>query len=115
MAKMRQLFTHPRWSKLAERAKGGGHGGMDFVMNWRHLDCIRQGEKLANKGSKGLRERLFRLRHDNRLQQQVIQTESQVECRIAIPRAFGIKKHRPEGADEYVLGAHIAVHQRDAR
>ena len=43
MAKMRKLFTHPLWSKLAEKAKGGGHGGMDFVMNWRHLDCIRQG------------------------------------------------------------------------
>ena len=43
MARMRKLFTHPLWRKLAERAKGGGHGGMDFVMNWRHLDCIRQG------------------------------------------------------------------------
>jgi len=43
LAAMRKLFTHPLWSKLAERAKGGGHGGMDFVMNWRHLDCIRQG------------------------------------------------------------------------
>lgn len=43
LARMRKLFTHPLWRKLAERAKGGGHGGMDFVMNWRHLDCIRQG------------------------------------------------------------------------
>ena len=43
MAKMRKIFTHPLWRKLEERAKGGGHGGMDFVMNWRHLDCIRQG------------------------------------------------------------------------
>jgi len=41
---MREKFTHPLWKKLAERAKGGGHGGMDFVMNWRHLDCIRSGE-----------------------------------------------------------------------
>ena len=43
LARMRKLFTHPLWRKLEERAKGGGHGGMDFVMNWRHLDCIRQG------------------------------------------------------------------------
>jgi hypothetical protein len=43
LARMRKLFTHPLWTKLADRAKGGGHGGMDFVMNWRHLDCIRQG------------------------------------------------------------------------
>ena len=43
LARMRKYFTHPLWRKLEERARGGGHGGMDFVMNWRHLDCIRQG------------------------------------------------------------------------
>jgi hypothetical protein len=43
LAKMREKFTHPLWRKLAERAKGSGHGGMDFVENWWHLDCIRQG------------------------------------------------------------------------
>jgi hypothetical protein len=42
-AKMRKLFTHPLWRKLEERARGGGHGGMDFVMNWRLLDCLRAG------------------------------------------------------------------------
>lgn len=41
---MREKFTHPLWKQLEERAKGGGHGGMDFVMNWRHLDCIRTGQ-----------------------------------------------------------------------
>ena len=43
MAVMREKFTHPLWKRLAEKSKGGGHGGMDFVMNWRHLDCIRTG------------------------------------------------------------------------
>jgi predicted dehydrogenase len=43
LSAMRARFTHPLWRKLAERAKQSGHGGMDFVMNWRHLDCIRQG------------------------------------------------------------------------
>jgi hypothetical protein len=43
LAIMRQKFTHPLWQQLQERAKDGGHGGMDFVMNWRLLDCIRQG------------------------------------------------------------------------
>jgi hypothetical protein len=43
MAIMRQKFTHPLWSKLAARAAGSGHGGMDFVMNYRHLDCIHRG------------------------------------------------------------------------
>ena len=40
---MRRKYTHPLWRSLADRAKGSGHGGMDFVMNWRHLDCIRRG------------------------------------------------------------------------
>ena len=43
MAIMREKFTHPLWKKLAARAKGGGHGGMDFVMSWRLLDCLRRG------------------------------------------------------------------------
>ena len=43
LAAMRERFAHPLWRSLAERAKGSGHGGMDFVMNWRHLDCIRLG------------------------------------------------------------------------
>ena len=40
---MRKKFMHPLWKKLAERAQGGGHGGMDFVMAWRLLDCLRRG------------------------------------------------------------------------
>jgi len=43
LAKMRQAYTHPLWAKLADRAAGAGHGGMDFVENWQHLDCVRSG------------------------------------------------------------------------
>jgi predicted dehydrogenase len=43
LQKMREQFTHPLWRQLAARAKDAGHGGMDFVMNWRHLDCLRRG------------------------------------------------------------------------
>ena len=43
---MREKFTHPLWRRLAEKARDGGHGGMDFVMNWRHLDCLRRGVTL---------------------------------------------------------------------
>jgi hypothetical protein len=43
MLAMREKFTHPLWRKLQDRSKGGGHGGMDFVMNWRLLDAIRRG------------------------------------------------------------------------
>jgi len=43
MAIMREKFTHPLWKKLQTRAAGSGHGGMDYVVNWRHLDCLRRG------------------------------------------------------------------------
>jgi len=43
MKKMRDKFTHPLWKQLQTRAKGSGHGGMDFVINYRMLDCLRQG------------------------------------------------------------------------
>jgi hypothetical protein len=44
LEKMRSKFTHPLWSKLVQAAKGSGHGGMDYVMNWRLMDCLRTGQ-----------------------------------------------------------------------
>ena len=43
LASMRSKFTHPLWKKLEDRAAGQGHGGMDYVMNWRLVDCVRRG------------------------------------------------------------------------
>ncbi|MDR2981797.1 MAG: Gfo/Idh/MocA family oxidoreductase [Puniceicoccales bacterium] len=40
---MRQKYDHPLYKQLQERAKTSGHGGMDYVMSYRLLDCIRQG------------------------------------------------------------------------
>ncbi len=37
-------FEHPLWKELQERAKGAGHGGMDFVMNYRLMQCLLKGE-----------------------------------------------------------------------
>ena len=37
-------WEHPLWGELAERAKGGGHGGMDYVMNYRLIQCLLRGE-----------------------------------------------------------------------
>lgn len=39
-----QEWEHPLWKSLQERAKGGGHGGMDFVLNFRLMECLRKGE-----------------------------------------------------------------------
>jgi len=37
-------YDHPLWKKLSGDAKAhGGHGGMDFVMMWRIIYCLRNG------------------------------------------------------------------------
>ena len=43
----RKEFAHPVWKKLqTEATKNGGHGGMDFVMLWRLIDCFNRGAAL---------------------------------------------------------------------
>ncbi|HRF60614.1 MAG TPA: Gfo/Idh/MocA family oxidoreductase [Fimbriimonadaceae bacterium] len=40
-------FDHPLWKRMGELAQRmGGHGGMDFLMLWRIIDCLRNGEPL---------------------------------------------------------------------
>jgi len=40
-------YDHPLWKRLeAEAKRNGGHGGMDFVMLWRIVYCLRNGEPL---------------------------------------------------------------------
>ncbi|MBC7894286.1 MAG: Gfo/Idh/MocA family oxidoreductase [Cytophagaceae bacterium] len=34
---------HELWRTLGTQARTGGHGGMDFVMAWRLLHCMREG------------------------------------------------------------------------
>jgi hypothetical protein len=36
-------FEHPLWTKLQQQAAGSGHGGMDYVMSWRLVQCLREG------------------------------------------------------------------------
>ncbi len=39
-----KVYEHPFWKELGERArKAGGHGGMDFIMNYRLIYCLRNG------------------------------------------------------------------------
>lgn len=43
----REEFEHPLWKRVGEEAvKAGGHGGMDFIMFWRMMYCLRNGEAL---------------------------------------------------------------------
>jgi hypothetical protein len=40
----RDKYEHPLWRKTGELArKMGGHGGMDYVMNYRLMDCLKRG------------------------------------------------------------------------
>lgn len=39
-----EKYDHPLWKRTGEDAvKNGGHGGMDFVMLWRLVYCLRNG------------------------------------------------------------------------
>ncbi len=39
-----ERYAHPVWKKLEEEAKrNGGHGGMDYVMMYRLIDCLNRG------------------------------------------------------------------------
>jgi predicted dehydrogenase len=37
-------FEHPLWKEIAEIAKGAGHGGMDFIEDYRLVKCLREGK-----------------------------------------------------------------------
>jgi predicted dehydrogenase len=44
LAAYHQQYGHPLWKQLRQDAQAsGGHGGMDFVMNWRLVQCLREG------------------------------------------------------------------------
>jgi hypothetical protein len=38
-----QRFEHPLWTRLRKLASKGGHGGMDYVMSWRLMQCLHEG------------------------------------------------------------------------
>ena len=40
----KKTHEHPLWTNIGEMArKNGGHGGMDFVMAWRLVQCLHDG------------------------------------------------------------------------
>jgi hypothetical protein len=42
----RAEFEHPVWRALEERSRGAGHGGMDFIEDYRLVECLRAGQPL---------------------------------------------------------------------
>src|SRR6185503_9647954 len=44
MKELENTYTLPIVKHVGEIAKKiGGHGGMDFIMDWRLIDCLRNG------------------------------------------------------------------------
>jgi hypothetical protein len=36
-------YDHPLWKDMEERSRGAGHGGMDFLEDYRLIKCMREG------------------------------------------------------------------------
>jgi hypothetical protein len=36
-------FDHPVWKAMNDRSKGAGHGGMDFIEDYRLIQALRKG------------------------------------------------------------------------
>jgi len=43
LAAYRERYDHPMWKGIEERAAGAGHGGMDYIEDYRLIQCLRQG------------------------------------------------------------------------
>ena len=41
-----ERFDHPLWRKLEAEAEGAGHGGMDYLEDYRLIECLRRGEPM---------------------------------------------------------------------
>ncbi|MGA2621863.1 MAG: Gfo/Idh/MocA family oxidoreductase [Thermoguttaceae bacterium] len=42
-----EKYGHPLWRQQKKEAlKSGGHGGMDYLLNWRLIQCLRAGRPL---------------------------------------------------------------------
>jgi predicted dehydrogenase len=39
-------FEHPLWARLAAQGEGRGHGGMDFIEDFRLIESLRKGEPM---------------------------------------------------------------------
>jgi predicted dehydrogenase len=44
LASYREEFEHPVWRALEGRSRGAGHGGMDYIEDYRLIQCLRAGE-----------------------------------------------------------------------
>ena len=38
------VYEHPLWKAMQEKSKGAGHGGMDYIEDYRLIECVRNGQ-----------------------------------------------------------------------
>jgi hypothetical protein len=38
-----EQYDHPLWTDLTKSAQGAGHGGMDYIEDYRLIKCLREG------------------------------------------------------------------------
>lgn len=43
-ATLLEEFEHPLWKEIAAAAQGAGHGGMDFIEDYRLIKCLNEGK-----------------------------------------------------------------------
>ena len=67
MQKWYEHFEHPFWRDMMTAATtAGGHGGMDFMMHWRIIHCLRNGVPLDQNVYDGASwSSLFPLSHES--------------------------------------------------
>ncbi|HEX2165917.1 MAG TPA: Gfo/Idh/MocA family oxidoreductase [Longimicrobiales bacterium] len=46
LSAFREEFDHPVWQALEERSRGAGHGGMDFIEDYRLVQSLLRGEPM---------------------------------------------------------------------
>jgi predicted dehydrogenase len=44
LAEYAEQYKHPLLTSLEEKAEGAGHGGMDFIEDYRLIQCLREGK-----------------------------------------------------------------------
>ncbi len=44
LSKYQAEWEHPLWKFMEEQSKGAGHGGMDFIEDYRLIECLLKGE-----------------------------------------------------------------------
>jgi predicted dehydrogenase len=41
-----EAYQHPLWTNIIEKAKGAGHGGMDYIEDYRLIQCLLEGQPM---------------------------------------------------------------------